>query len=78
MMNFQALYFPVSKFNRDELTRRVRKSVYSKFIELLAASCGGRGSAGSQDSGSNMDHLWFVVQIWAKWSYIMYKTIFIV
>ena len=59
---------------------RVRKSVYSKFIELLlllAASCGGRGSAGSQDSDSDMAHLWFVVQIWAKWSYIMYKTIFI-
>ena len=39
---------------------------------LLAALYGGRGSAYSQDSGSDMGHLWFVVQIGAKWSY---KTI---
>ena len=39
---------------------------------LLAASHGGRGSACSQDSGSDMGHLWFVVQIVEKMSY---KTI---
>ena len=39
---------------------------------LLTGLCCGRGRACSQDSGSNMTHLWFVVQIWAKWSY---KTI---
>ena len=58
------------------LTWRVGRSVYSKYIvlpSLLAASCDGRDSACSQHSGSNMGHLWFTVQIWAKWSY---KTIF--
>ena len=57
------------------LTRRVERSVYCKFMVLLfllAASYGRRGSACSQDSSSNMGHLWFVVQIGAKWSY---KTI---
>ena len=74
MVNFQALHLPVSKLNRDD-TRRVERSVYCKFMVLLfplAASYGGRDSACSQDSGSDMGHLWFVVQIWAKWSY---KTI---
>ena len=55
--------------------RCVERSVYCKFIALLfllAASYGGRGSACLQDSGSDMSHLWFVVQIGAKWSY---KTI---
>ena len=59
------------------LTRHVGKSVYSKFETLLflvAASCGGRGSACSQDSDSNMGNLWFVIQIWTKWGY---KTIFV-
>jgi len=68
MVNFQALYFPVSKPNRDD-TQHVGRSVYSKFIGwlfLVAALYGGRGS--------NMGHLWFVIQIWTKWSY---KTIFI-
>ena len=58
------------------LTRRVGRSVYSKYIalpSLLATSCDGRGNACSQDSGSNMGHLWFIVQIWTKWTY---KTIF--
>ena len=57
-------------------TQCAGRSVYSKYIalpSLLAASCDGRGRTCSQDSGSNMGHLWFVVQIWAKWSY---KTIF--
>ena len=57
------------------LTRRVERSVYYKFMALLfllVALYGGRGSACSQDSGSDMGHLWFVVQIGAKWSY---KTI---
>ena len=57
-------------------TRHVGRYVYSKFIALLyllAALCDGRGITCSQDSGSNMGHLWFTVQIWAKWSY---KTIF--
>ena len=55
------------------LTRRVERSVYCKFIVLLfllAASYGHRGSACLQDSGSNMGHLWFVVQIGSKWSYV--------
>ena len=55
--------------------RRVERSVYCKFMVflfLLAASYGDRGSAYSQDSSSDMGHLWFVVQIGAKWSY---KTI---
>ena len=54
---------------------RVERSVYCKFIVLLfllGDSYGGRGSACSQDSGSDMGYLWFVVQIGAKWSY---KTI---
>ena len=54
------------------LTRRVERSVYSKYIalpSLLAASCDGRISACSHISGSNIGHLWFTVQIWAKWSY---------
>ena len=61
-----------ASFIETILTRCVGRSVYSKFIVLLfllAGSCGGRGSAYSQDSGSNMAYLWFVVQIWAKWSY---------
>ena len=73
-MNFQALHLPVSKLNQDD-TRHVERSVYCKFMALLfplAASYGGRGSTYSQDSGSDMGHLWFVVQIGAKWSY---KTI---
>ena len=76
MVNFQALYLPFSKLDRDD-TRHVGRSVYSKFetlLFLLAASCGRRGSACSQDSDSNMGHLWFVIQIWTKWSY---KTIFV-
>ena len=55
--------------------RRVERSVYCKFMVLLfllGASYSGRGSACSQDSGSDMGHLWFAVQIGAKWSY---KTI---
>ena len=57
------------------LTQRVERSVYCKFMVLLfllTASYGRRGSACSQDWGSNMSHLWFAVQIGAKWSY---KTI---
>ena len=49
--------------------RHVERSVYCKFMVLLfllAALYGRRGSACSQDSGSNMGHLWFVVQIGAK------------
>ena len=49
------------------LTQRVERSVYCKLMVLLfllAASYGIRGS--------DMGHLWFVVQIGAKWSY---KTI---
>ena len=54
------------------LTRRVERPVYCKFMVLLfllAPLYGHRGSACSQDSGSNMGHLRFVVQIGAKWSY---------
>ena len=54
--------------------RCVERSVYCKFMVLLfllAALYGGRGSAYSQDSGSDLGHLWFVVQIGAKWSYKM-------
>ena len=57
------------------LMRHVERSVYCKFIALLfllGALNGSRGSTGSQDSGSDVGHLWFVVQIWTKWSY---KTI---
>ena len=77
-VNFQPLYLPVCKLNQDDtiITRCTGRFVYSKFIMLLfllAASCDGRGSACSQDAGSNMGYLWFTVQIWAKWSY---KTIF--
>ena len=79
-VNFQPLYLPVCKLNQDDtiITRCTGRFVYSKFIMLLfllAASCDGRGSACSQDAGSNMGYLWFTVQIWAKWSY---KTIFTV
>ena len=57
------------------LIRCVERSVYCKFIVLLfllGALNGSRGSTGPQDSGSDVGHLWFVVRIWAKWSY---KTI---
>ena len=76
MVNFQALYLPVSKIKWDNTFKACCvRSAYSTFIVqlfLLVASCGSRGSACSQDSGSNMGHLGFV-QIWAKWNY---KTIF--
>ena len=48
MVNFQALYLPFSKLNDSTL----------KLLYLLAALCDGRGSACSQDLGSNMSHLW--------------------
>jgi len=46
------------------LTRRVGRSVYSKCLalpSLLAASCDGRGSACSQDSGSNIRYIKYLV-----------------
>ena len=60
------------RFIETILAQRVGRFVYSKLIVLLfllAASCVGRGSTCLQDSSSNMSHLWFVVQMWAKWSY---------
>ena len=58
--NVQSLYLPVSKFNQDD-TYTVCWEICLLavcLLFLLAALCGGRGSAGSQDSGSNV---WFVV-----------------
>ena len=52
--------------------RRVERFVYCKFMVLLfllAVSYGDGGSACLQDSGSDLGHFWFVVQIGAKWSY---------
>ena len=50
-----ACIFLVSGLIKSLLTRRVRRSVYSKFIStaICGASWDGRGSACSQDSGPN-------------------------
>ena len=72
---FKHCFSQIASLIKTILTRHVERSVYCKFMVLLfllAASYGGRGSACLQDSGSDMGHLWFVVQIGAKWSY---KTI---
>ena len=74
---FKHWFSQLARLIETIFTRHVGRSDYFMFktlLILLAASCGGRGSACSQDSDSNMGHLWFVIQIWTKWSY---KTIFI-
>ena len=51
----------------------IMHSIHLVYSDAISAGCTGtlcrgRSSTSLQDPGLEMGHLWFVVQIWAKWS----------